>query len=613
MQRLHKLFFIVPFGFIIFALISLPVFADEDVQFKTTYDAHYTPRLNGDSLVNLSISITNLKQDIYVREFSLAFPKEFSMSNLIVKDDYGVITPQIDYKEKITQVSLTFSRPTIGKNAIGHLYLNYMQKNVFKTQGALWEVIIPTINNKQNTVFNVSITLPDNASRILSIAKPKPSYITGKTIFWKEVKTRTLYAVFGDRQHYTMNLTYTLKNDELRPVYYDIALPPPTEYQAITIHSLTPEPEKVYFDDDYNVLARYTLSVKEEKKIVLKAVATLFTHPQADMSAISKQRISRQKEYLLKRTGYWDTGGTGDTTAINNLNSAESIYRYVVSTLTYDYSRVNNNTGRMGASAILAQPKTAVCTEFTDLFIALARKKGILTREIEGYGFSQDQNLRPLSLVTDILHTWPEYYDEKKNQWIPIDPTWENTSGIDYFSSFDLNHIVFVIHGKDQSYPLPAGMYKISDATKDLEVSPTTIAPEEKVELQLSENVKREITDNMLYKGTVKIKNTGTTFLKNGLFELKSTGLIIEPKEVAFDILAPYQTKEISFTYRVRSVTQKTKTDLSFIFNTHPLRIIMLTITPFYTYIFYTLIGIVGGIIALLMVYIFFRLKYKRK
>ena len=86
--------------------------------------------------------------------------------------------------------------------------------------------------------------------------------------------------------------------------------------------------------------------------------------------------------------------------------------------------------------------------EFTDLFIAIAREKGIYSREIQGYGFSLDQKLQPLSLSSDILHAWPEYYDTKTESWIAVDPTWENTSGINYFSSFDLNHIVFVIHGK---------------------------------------------------------------------------------------------------------------------------------------------------------------------
>ncbi|PIP14879.1 hypothetical protein COX47_02840, partial [Candidatus Roizmanbacteria bacterium CG23_combo_of_CG06-09_8_20_14_all_35_49] len=80
------------------------------------------------------------------------------------------------------------------------------------------------------------------------------------------------------------------------------------------------------------------------------------------------------------------------------------------------------------------------------------------------------------------LHAWPEYYDSKSELWKPIDPTWENTSGIDYLSSFDLNHIVFVIHGKKPDYPLPAGMYKI-DNSQDISIKPAASYPEEKKEV----------------------------------------------------------------------------------------------------------------------------------
>lgn len=593
-------------------IIPLSVFADENDSFKTTYDARYIPLLNGDSEVNLSISIVNTRSDVYVKEFSLAFPSQFSMSNLFVKDDYENIIPVINRQEEFTKISIAFSHPPIGKNAIGHIYMNFVQKNLFKTEGAIWEIILPTIDNKPNTIFNVSITLPEDSTRILSIAKPKPSQIIGNTIFWKEVKTRTIYAVFGDTQYYTLNLTYTLKNEGLRPVYYDIALPPPTVYQDIVINSLEPEPEKVYFDDDYNILARYTLSVKEEKKISLKGEVSLFVHPQIDMNSINAQNISLQKKYLLETTEYWDSGNVGNTDIINNLSTAESIYRYVTSHLTYDYSRINNNKGRLGASVILSDPKTAVCTEFTDLFIALSRKKGILTREIEGYGFSQDQNLRPLSSITDILHTWPEYYDDTKSQWIPIDPTWENTSGIDYFSSFDLNHIVFVIHGKDQSYPLPVGMYKVTDTAKDIEIAPSAKIPEKKIAVQLNENIKREITDTTQYKGVVKIKNIGTSFLRNVALELKSNILVIDKPKITFDLFAPYQTKEIYFTYRARSVTQKKKADLSLFFNTHPIRVIPMTITSFYADIALKAMGIVGGITIFIFIYILYHMKKKK-
>ena len=58
--------------------------------------------------------------------------------------------------------------------------------------------------------------------------------------------------------------------------------------------------------------------------------------------------------------------------------------------------------------------------EFTDLFVAIARAAGIPARESVGYAYTTNSRLRPLSLVTDVLHAWPEYYDADKKIWVHL-------------------------------------------------------------------------------------------------------------------------------------------------------------------------------------------------
>jgi len=53
----------------------------------------------------------------------------------------------------------------------------------------------------------------------------------------------------------------------------------------------------------------------------------------------------------------------------------------------------------------------AVCLEYTDLFVTLARAAGIPSRSIEGFAYTKNSRLRPLSLVDDVLHAWVQYYD----------------------------------------------------------------------------------------------------------------------------------------------------------------------------------------------------------
>jgi len=44
-----------------------------------------------------------------------------------------------------------------------------------------------------------------------------------------------------------------------------------------------------------------------------------------------------------------------------------------------------------------------------------------------------------------------------------VDPTWGNTTGgVDYFNTFDFDHLAFVVKGISSTYPVPAGGYKLT-------------------------------------------------------------------------------------------------------------------------------------------------------
>ena len=135
---------------------------------------------------------------------------------------------------------------------------------------------------------------------------------------------------------------------------------------------------------------------------------------------------------------------------------------------------------RLGALKSLQTPEAAICMEFTDLFIATARANGIPAREINGFAYTENPEIQPLSLVNDVLHAWPEYYDSQKGAWIPVDPTWGSTTGgVDYFSKLDLRHFTFVIHGTSSTKPYPAGSYKLgSNPQKDVFVTFGTLPQE---------------------------------------------------------------------------------------------------------------------------------------
>jgi hypothetical protein len=83
-------------------------------------------------------------------------------------------------------------------------------------------------------------------------------------------------------------------------------------------------------------------------------------------------------------------------------------------------------------------------------------------REINGFAYTQNPKEKPLSLVKDVLHSWPEYYDYDLETWVMIDPTWGSTTGgVDFFTKLDLRHFTFVNHGQSPYQPYPPGSYKL--------------------------------------------------------------------------------------------------------------------------------------------------------
>jgi len=212
-------------------------------------------------------------------------------------------------------------------------------------------------------------------------------------------------------------------------------------------------------------------------------------------------------------TNYWQSDDGQIKLIASNLKTPEAIYDFVSRNLKYDTARVQPNAQRIGAVAALQSPDQAICMEFTDLFIALARAAGIPAREINGYAYTENPALQPLSLVNDVLHSWPEYYDKNKGAWIPIDPTWGATSGQDYFNKLDLRHFAFVIHGKIDTEPYSPGSYKLGvNPQKDVYVSFGTLPANQNSIPQISINAERNVPFlDSLY--IVKVYNPGPASL----------------------------------------------------------------------------------------------------
>ncbi|MCX7881557.1 MAG: hypothetical protein N2482_03575, partial [Patescibacteria group bacterium] len=170
-------FFYFFFYFLFF--INKPVVAND---FQINYWVEYfLNKSNNDfkTKVKYQIKITNLRSDVYVDKFFLSFPKDFLVEQVLAKDDRGEIKPEISLEERYLKIALEFSQPNIGKNSQNNLFLEFNQDNLFRVNGKIWEVFLPTLEKKESSHYQAIINLPLDTDKKLTIAKPLPTRITG--------------------------------------------------------------------------------------------------------------------------------------------------------------------------------------------------------------------------------------------------------------------------------------------------------------------------------------------------------------------------------------------------------------------------------------------------
>ncbi len=158
-----------------------------------------------------------------------------------------------------------------------------------------------------------------------------------------------------------------------------------------------------------------------------------------------------------------------------------------------------------------------------------------------------------------MLHAWPEYYDKEKGHWTAVDPTWGNTTGgVDYFTMFDFNHIVFAIHGVSSSQPLPAGFYRESGKEgKDVSVEFLEAGtPPAAVSLTPRIDFPKVVTAGFVARGDVTVENTSG---------IEATGVAIRVQTEPFpfvieknnETIAPYSRLRIPIRVAIPSATPR--------------------------------------------------------
>lgn len=445
-----------------------PVAADENFDIALT--SSYTVQNSGMTVIEQQFTLTNKTPTLYASQYAIELGSS-KVLNVKVFDKNGPIPANVVNTDKKTTIGIEFESFSVGEGKKRQFTVQFESPDIAVISGNVVEVYVPRFSDLAHyDSYRVEIRVPERFGKPARVNPPADltAVQNGNTVLeFNKLGDRGVTALFGEKQIYDFTLRYHLENPTTSIGLAQIALPPDTSYQKVQYLNLDPRPREMKRDDDGNWIATYEVAAGRETEVLLNGKATLYLTPQEGVpeTAPTKEHTASQKS--------WDLGDSRIQDLAQKYADPRSIYDFVVSALTYNFEKINGPVTRLGASQALSQPLQAACQEFTDLFVAIARAADIPARRITGYAYSENSRLRPLSLVDDILHAWPEYYDKEAQRWVAIDPTWGNTTGgLDYFSQLDFNHITFAINGVSDTLPYPAGSYKrTAEKTKDVEVS----------------------------------------------------------------------------------------------------------------------------------------------
>jgi len=457
---------------ILFYIIAISgVFAT--LEFDTRNDITYQIGARGDARVNQKIVLTNNFSNIYPKEYILKI-ENTKIENISANDSKGNILKKTIRNPDYSEIQLQFNDEAIGKGESINFEINYALSKFATKRGQIWEIIIPGLENKDDVEeISLVVNVPASFGELsYSSKKPQANNISAsiQTISFAkdQIDEKSLILAFGEFQIFDFDLKFSINNPQSKEIIYQIPIPPDTAYQSINLLSIDPRPGKISLDQDLNWLAEYLLKPQEHKTIIVGGQAKILSSPK-NTSFINATGSIEEAAYLDSDL-YWETESPEIINTAKKLKSIKDIYQFVVEAIEYDFENVGE-TKREGALSAL-RTKEGVCTEFSDLFVALSRTSGRAAREIQGFAFTNNQKIISLSADNDVLHSWAEFWDQTQNIWQPVDPTWAKTTGMENFSTgLDLGHFAFVIHGASSTKPAPPGFYKSNIDQKNINVS----------------------------------------------------------------------------------------------------------------------------------------------
>ena len=519
--------------------------------FSSTQDITFSIDDKGTASVIQKVNLKNLAGGCRVPEYILRFNTQ-KIKNVFGKDSLGELIINVGEDKSITTISARLNDEVEKKDKSVDFELHYTIEELAAKEGLIWSLVAPKITTGEKiTAYSLKILVPVSFGKVFSIF-PAPANITyssNQTIldFGKDQSPQQyIFANFGNWQEIPFRFKVPIKKWGLFGQRVSVSLPPDTERQQLLIKNIKPAPEKTILDKNGNYLADYKATgkgfsqVEVEGKVRVVGEGKKFLPPlvfsKSDLDSFKgSSRYIQSQDRLIQEKA-------------KELKTAESIYNFVVGYLHYDAVAFSaGKADRKGAAELLRKQKPATNLDFVDLFVALARAAGIPAREVFGFVISGSPVSQPVfvgsPLNTKKMHVWAQIYDYQKGFWFDVDPTWANTTGVDYYKeSFpDRFAVWFSTTGEDL------------DLLKNLVSSGDISIPKEVLAADFSPKVNLEVKSDQVFAGfpseiTVNLENKSGVSLTGVKVKLTAEGVNLAGADTAvLPVLFPFEKKTFKF------------------------------------------------------------------
>lgn len=509
--------------------------------YSVSYDITYTIHTDGSTTVDYHIDLTNLTNNVYADSQSLTVTQtDLSNISVIGEDDIAQ-SFSVNKSTSATELTTTFSAPAIGTNSVDDWNISYTTNQVAIKQGHVWNILVPGFGDKQSlniSDIHIHIIAPSSFGSI-SYSSPIPSSVqtqsnqTDYSFTSDQINTSGINMTLGGSETYSFSFNYPISNTSSSTQLYTIAVPFDSATQQITFTTLTPKPEHFSIDNDGNYILSYSLSAHMSGTIAVSGLATV----EGTYSLLSQKKtqpvyLSAQQQSAFTSGGkYWQTTNPtiqklaasltkADTT---NIAKAQSIYTYLVQNFTYNRNALyDKNRQRKGALYAIEHPTDVICQEYVDAFVALARSAGVPAVFDAGYG----STISPFTILPpNVLHAWAQFYDPNYG-WVPVDPTWGSTSGLNFFGNIGTSHFAIAQYGYSSDTPeLVQAFVATGNQDNNIQFSPSekNIQPQAAIEQISPSNV--HINAGISDSVSITLQNTGNQvlYLHQASFDINNT------------------------------------------------------------------------------------------